>query len=356
MPVEPPLTSALLFWYDRNARTLPWRQPPGKDSRPDPYRVWLAEIMLQQTTVAAAGPYFERFTSRWPTVEALAAADDGELMAAWAGLGYYARARNLLAAAREIVRLGGFPGNAAGLRALPGIGDYTAAAVAAIAFAEPAVVIDANVERVASRLFAVAEPLPAAKTILKQKLAPLVPHKRPGDFAQAMMDLGATICTVRKPACLACPLAAYCAAHALGAPTAFPVKPPKALRPTRYGTAWWMEADGKVALVRRAAKGMLGGMLALPGSEWSLVETVSNPTLAGNWRMIGAPVLHSFTHFDLVLSVMGSVLDAPVPTLASAELLWHPREALGDVGLPTLYKKAVAVALATTANACFGEA
>lgn len=265
------VSAKLLAWYDRNGRSLPWRSPPGTPP-PDPYRVWLSEVMLQQTTVAMATPYYARFLARWPAVDDLAAADDGEVMREWAGLGYYARARNLLAGARAVVVVGGWPDTEEGLRALPGVGAYTAAAVAAIAFDRRAVVVDGNVERVVARLFAVAAPLPGAKRVLYALTDTLTPDARAGDHAQAMMDLGATVCTPRHPACTRCPLAAGCMAYAAGEPARFPVKPPKAIKPVRYGTAYWIEVDGDVLLERRPAKGLLGGMLGLPTGEWVAAE------------------------------------------------------------------------------------
>ncbi|PZU61881.1 MAG: A/G-specific adenine glycosylase, partial [Sphingobium sp.] len=243
----------LLAHYDVHARRLPWRAPPGANAA-DPYHVWLSEVMLQQTTVAAVGPYFEKFTVRWPTVEDLAASADADLMAAWAGLGYYARARNLLACARAVVadHGGRFPDTEDALRALPGLGAYTAAAVAAIAFGRRAVVVDANVERVVARLFAIATPLPAARPDIRAAADSITPDLRAGDFAQAMMDLGATICTARNPACGICPLRQDCAAVRTADPAAFPVKAPKKAKPHRLGHAWWIErSDGQVWLVRR---------------------------------------------------------------------------------------------------------
>lgn len=352
MSVEPVATRNLLRWYDAHARTLPWRLPPGHLGEPDPYRVWLAEIMLQQTTVAAAGPYFERFIARWPTVQALAATDDAALMAAWAGLGYYARARNLLAAARAVVALGAFPDSEAGLLQLPGVGAYTAAAVAAIAFGEPAVVIDANVERVASRWFALAQPFPAARAALKQRLAAFVPATRPGDFAQAMMDLGATLCTPRMPACDACPVHAQCKAHAMGTPAAFPVKPAKRPRPTRQGVVWWIEHAGAVALARRPPRGLLGGMLALPGTAWTIDPPATTPPFPADWQQFQGTVRHGFTHFELVLQVRKARLAARPEALGDVPLMWVAIADLESAGLPTLYKKAVAVALASGAQAC----
>ena len=317
----------LLGWYDRSARVLPWRVPPGSDAVPDPYKVWMAEVMLQQTTVAAVAGYFERFTARWPTVRGLAAADDADVMAAWAGLGYYARARNLLACARAVVRDHGgvFPDTEDGLRALPGVGDYTAASVAAIAFGRSAVVVDANIERVIARHRLILTPLPAAKREIKAMLAPLVPAERPGDFAQAMMDLGAGICTPRRPACGICPLMTDCRARGRDDIDRIPVKAAKKPKPQRHGLAYWIERDGKLWLVRRPDKGMLGGMRALPGGTW----TDGLPTESGI-----VSVDHSFTHFDLrLVLVRGKAPDA------AAEGIWWPISDLDAAGLPTLYRK-----------------
>src|SRR5689334_17888112 len=262
MPVD--AAKALLCWYVVDKRRLPWRAEAG--ARADPYRVWLSEVMLQQTTVAAVKPYFETFTSRWPSVEALAAAEDGEVMAAWAGLGYYARARNLLACARVVAgeHKGVFPDSEEGLLRLPGIGPYTAAAIAAIAFGKRAVVVDGNVERVIARLHALQAPLPQARPRIRELVDAMTPDEGAGDFAQAMMDLGATICTPRRPACGLCPVRRWCKAYAEGAPERYPVKAPRAARPHRTGTAYWLEHQGQVLLVRRPARGLLGGMLALP--------------------------------------------------------------------------------------------
>jgi A/G-specific adenine glycosylase len=317
----------LLAWYDRAARVLPWRIAPGSDDSPDPYRIWLAEVMLQQTTVAAVAGYFARFTERWPTVADLAAAEDADVMAAWAGLGYYARARNLLACARAVVadHGGHFPDTEAALRALPGIGEYTAASVAAIAFGRPAVVIDANVERVVARHRLIETPLPLAKREIRAGLAPLVAAGRPGDFAQALMDLGATICTPRAPACAICPLADDCRSRGRPDIERLPVKPAKRGKPHRHGVAWWIEESGRVWLVRRPAKGMLGGMRALPGGDWSDAP----PAESGIAR-----VDHGFTHFDLTLTLVRREA-----SFAAAEGEWWPISELDAAGLPTLYRK-----------------
>ena len=334
--------SALLGWYDLNARALPWRAPPGAPAA-DPYHVWLSEIMLQQTTVAAVKPYFAEFLRRWPTVGALAAADEGDVMAAWAGLGYYARARNLIACARAVAAMGGaFPRSETALRALPGIGDYTAAAIASIAFGLPAVAVDANVERVTARLFAVEAPLPAARPALRARAASIWPTERPGDFAQAMMDLGATICTTRGPACAICPLFGGCAAAGRGDPERFPVKAAKRARPVRRGTAFWLERDGHVLLCRRPAKGMLGGMRALPSGPWGEADPgladapVAASGHAPDWEPLGR-VGHVFTHFALELSVAGAIAAGGGE---DAEGEWWPIAALPEAGLPTLFAKA----------------
>jgi A/G-specific adenine glycosylase len=341
-PFDPStIAPALLAWYDRNARVLPWRAPPGSDAA-DPYRVWLSEIMLQQTTVAAVIPYFTAFTRRWPTVAALAAADDAELMAAWAGLGYYARARNLLACARAVVAEHGgrFPADEAGLRALPGIGAYTAAAIAAIAFGRRAVVVDGNVERVVSRLFALADPLPRVRPAIRAATDAITPQPRAGDFAQAMMDLGATICTPRAPRCLLCPLADACRARARGTPEGFPVRLPKAARPERRGEAWWMERDGAVWLIRRPARGLLGGMRALPSSDWS-ADPDPAPPVAARWTTLREPVRHVFTHFALALHVHHAHIGADPP----GEGDWWPIASLDAAGLPSLFARAAKAVL-----------
>ncbi|WP_095012959.1 A/G-specific adenine glycosylase [Tsuneonella mangrovi] len=326
----------LLDWYDRNARALPWRSPPGAPP-PEPYRVWLSEVMLQQTTTAAVAPYFAEFTRRWPSVEALAAAPEADVMAAWAGLGYYSRARNLVATARIIAEREAFPDTEEALRELPGVGAYIAAAVAAIAFGQRAVVVDANVERVVSRLFALGYPLPGVRKAIREKADAITPHARAGDFAQAMMDLGATICTPREPRCLLCPLAEDCDARAGGDPARYPVKAPKKAKPQRTGTAWWIEREGAVWLVCRPAKGMLGGMRALPDDGWSArVDGSRKPPLAGDWERAGT-VRHSFTHFDLDLEVQ--VFRAAEPQMAG-DGEWWPLDEIDSAGLPTVFAKA----------------
>lgn len=333
------LRKALLDWYDAHARTLPWRVGPGETRRADPYRVWLSEVMLQQTTVPHATPYFLGFTQRWPTVADLAAEEDAEVMSAWAGLGYYARARNLLACARAVAQHHGgvFPDTEAGLLGLPGVGAYTAAAVAAIAFGREANVVDGNVERVMARLFAVETPLPAAKPELKRLAATLVTDRRPGDWAQALMDLGATLCRPREPLCDRCPVSAFCAAHAEGRPAGYPRKTAKMERPRRYGVAYLVEKDGAVALVRRPDKGLLGGMLGLPTSEWraqpwSLSEAIAAAPGSGDWKPMGE-IEHVFTHFALTLAVLrgeGDVRDA----------IWRPTDQ-AEEGLPSVFLKAL---------------
>ena len=335
------ITLTLLAWYDRHARALPWRAPPGTDPAtlgPDwPYRVWLSEVMLQQTTVAAVVPYFVRFTQAWPTVADLAAADEGEVMSAWAGLGYYSRARNLIACARDVVARGGFPDSEAGLRELPGVGAYTAAAVAAIGFGRAAVPVDANIERVTARLFAIGAPLPGAKSAIRAAAERIAPMVRAGDFAQATMDLGATICTTRNPRCLLCPLRAVCAGYATGTPEAFPLKAKKQAKPLRQGLAYWLVQDETVWLVRRPPSGMLGGMRALPDDGWNARGDGSG---AGLGEVLGM-VRHGFTHFNLELTVV-------VGEKALGEGEWWPVARLDEAGLPTLFAKAVRLAVATS--------
>lgn len=340
--MEDRVAPALLDWYDGHARALPWRAGPGEPP-PEPYRVWLSEVMLQQTTTAAVAPYFQRFTERWPNVEALAAAPEEEVMAEWAGLGYYSRARNLVACARAVAERGAFPDNEDELRALPGLGAYTAAAVAAIAFGKRAVVVDANVERVVARLFAIDEPLPAARKAIRAAAERITPNGRPGDFAQAMMDLGATICTARRPKCLLCPVGGECRARAQGRQAELPVKAPKKAKPRRTGTAFWIERNGEVWLVRRPKRGMLGGMRALPDDGWSARSDGSEDApIAGAWRA-GGVVSHGFTHFDLELGLAIYAGDK-WGDLAGGE--WWPAAELDSAGLPTLFAKAARLAVA----------
>ncbi len=345
MPPTLKIRSRLLAWYDANARVLPWRIGPQDHAagiRADPYRVWLSEVMLQQTTVPHATPYFLAFTRRWPTVVDLAGEQDGEVMAAWAGLGYYARARNLLACARALAeRHGGvFPDTEEGLLALPGVGAYTAAAVAAIAFDRPANVVDGNVERVISRLYAVKTPLPAAKPELKTLAAALVGPERPGDWAQALMDLGATICRPKAPLCDRCPLAGTCAALAEGDPGTYPRKTAKAASPHRLGTAYLALRGDRVGLVRRPDKGLLGGMLALPSSDWGAKPAaLDGAPFPADWRPAGQ-IEHVFTHFSLSLQLMRAQADAG----AGVELIWTDIDEAAR-SLPSVFLKALRAGL-----------
>ncbi|SMQ59327.1 A/G-specific DNA-adenine glycosylase [Altererythrobacter xiamenensis] len=338
------ISRALLDWYDQHARDLPWRARPGAPA-PDPYRVWLSEVMLQQTTVAAVKPYFAKFTETWPTVEALAAAEEAKIMAAWAGLGYYSRARNLVKCAREVAARGGFPDKEAGLRELPGLGAYTAAAIAAIAFGQRAVVVDANVERVVARLFAIDEPLPATRKTIRAAADTITPDERAGDFAQAMMDLGSSICTARDPKCLLCPLSDACEGRRSGDPARLPVKPPKKAKPERKGRAFWIERDDHVWIVRREGEGMLGGMAALPDDGWSAREDGSGDApVEGEWASLGA-VRHVFTHASLTLEVLR--LESSRQPEGSGQ--WWPISDIESAGLPTLFAKAARLALAQRA-------
>lgn len=342
-----PSAKTLLVWYDRHRRRLPWRALPGE--KPDPYAVWLSEIMLQQTTVATVGPYFESFIARWPTVAALSTADLDEVLHAWQGLGYYARARNLHRCAQVVANdLGGrFPETEDGLRALPGIGRYSAAAIAAIAFGQRCTVVDGNVERVMARQFAVEEALPAAKDSLHALADRLTPARRAGDYAQGVMDLGATICTPRAPKCMLCPWNDSCR----GKETAesLPRRVPKPERPTRRGVAFWItRPDGAVLLRRRPEKGLLGGMIEVPSTDWregaapSSAKALKEAPLAVlDWRKLPGMVTHTFTHFYLELTVLAG----RVGRGAAPGALWCPPDCLGDHALPTVMKKIAAHAL-----------
>jgi A/G-specific adenine glycosylase len=338
------VAARVLAWYDRNARTLPWRYPPGE--RADPYRVWLSEIMLQQTTVAAVRAYFERFTTLWPTVADLAASPVDDVTAAWAGLGYYSRARNLHAAARMVVnRFGGaFPADEAELRELPGVGPYTAAAIASIAFGLKATPLDGNIERVMCRLHAVETPLPAVKPQLKALAESHTPDTRAGDYAQGLMDLGATICTPKSPVCALCPLNADCHAFALGIAADLPRRAAKADRPHRVGAAFVLvSTDGNILLRRREAKGLLGGMLEVPGTTWA-AEPPSAPfdhaPAALDWVLSQTQAQHVFTHFSLSLDVYA----AETADERISNGLWTPLETARET-LPTVMRKVVAAAL-----------
>jgi A/G-specific adenine glycosylase len=340
--------AALLGWYDRHRRRLPWRALPGEAV--DPYRVWLSEIMLQQTTVAAVAPYFAAFLARWPDVASLAAAPIGEVMRAWAGLGYYSRARNLHACALAVAGQHGgrFPDRVEGLRALPGIGNYTASAIAAIAYDRPAAVVDGNVERVVTRLDAIETELPAAKPLIKARVAALLDPDRPGDFAQGMMDLGATICTPKRPACALCPLRLWCRAHAAGTQETYPRKAPKKAGMLRRGAAFVVLRAGGHLLVRtRPAKGLLGGMTEVPGTEWSAgfdtAGALAAAPLGLSFARQSGAVSHVFTHFPLELIVYRA--EAPAGTAAPPGSRWISLEEVADEAFPTLMRKVIAHAL-----------
>lgn len=351
-----PIHDRLLAWYDRHARVLPWRVRGTK--RPNPYRVWLSEIMLQQTTVVTVGPYFHTFLQRWPTVQHMATAPVEAVLDAWAGLGYYARARNMHRCAQVVCDdfAGTFPDDEAALRRLPGIGPYTAAAIAAIAFGRRASVVDGNVERVVARLHAVESPLPGAKAALRALAAALLPTEpaadfRYGDFAQAMMDLGATVCVARGPRCDSCPLAEGCAGRAAGIAETLPRRAAKTPRPTRRGVAFWIEGpDGAVLLRRRPQRGLLGGMLELPSTEWreagwAPAETRAAAPVPADWRPLPGIVRHTFTHFHLELTVWAGTV------ARDSAGHWVRREELGGLALPTLMRKAVAHAQAGVTGA-----
>lgn len=335
----------LLAWYDRHRRVLPWRARPGEVA--DPYRVWLSEVMLQQTTVRAVIPYFQRFLQLFPTVVDLAAAPTEEVMKAWAGLGYYSRARNLHACAQAVVeRHGGeFPGDEEALRALPGIGTYTAAAVAAIAFDRRAVVVDGNVERVVTRLHAFEEPLPGSKPAIRSLTDSLTPSLRPGDFAQAMMDLGATLCSPKNPACGLCPFADRCDARRLGTAETFPRKEKKTEGKRRSGAAFVaIRADGAVLVRTRPPKGLLGGMTEVPGTSWAAgrdaAGDLGEAPLRAEWQKLPGTVVHVFTHFPLDLTVFRGRV--PAGTAAPAGTRWLPPEDIAGAAFPTVFRKVLA--------------
>jgi A/G-specific adenine glycosylase len=349
--IDFPTAAALLSWYDRHHRDLPWRVSPPMAARgvkAEPYHVWLSEVMLQQTTVPAVKSYFAKFLERWPTVNDLAAAPTDDVMAAWAGLGYYARARNLKKCAEAVAREHGgiFPDTEEGLKALPGIGDYTAAAVAAIAFDRQAAVMDGNVERVISRLFAISTPLPAGKPLMRQKVALLTPATRPGDFAQAMMDLGAIICTPKRPACSLCPFRDACEALHRHDPELFPVKAAKKDKPVRRGAAFVaVTPEGEILLRRRVESGLLGGMTEVPTTGWTArldgaTDTGAAP-LAADWQSCGT-VVHVFTHFELRLTIYRAALKNR-PDIDDG--WWEPVTNLDSQALPTVMKKAIEQAI-----------
>jgi A/G-specific adenine glycosylase len=350
-PIARDIAPMLLGWYDRERRELPWRFAPGE--RADPYRVWLSEIMLQQTTVKTVIPYFQKFLMRWPTIAALAKAELDEVLAAWAGLGYYSRARNLYACAKAVVEKHGgrFPSAEKALLELPGIGPYTAAAIASIAFGERATPVDGNVERVVARLFAVREPMPLAKPALRSLAATLTPLTRTGDFAQAMMDLGATICTPKSPSCLMCPLKADCTARQLGIEGRLPARTPKGERPARFGIAFIaLREDGAVLLRRRPDNGLLGGMLEVPSTDWvdmlpPAKDAMRIMPVKADWWKVPSTVRHVFTHFELELVCYRAVvpLDVSLTFWAdSPRCSWAPRRELEHLALPSLMRKVIA--------------
>lgn len=349
--VDGDIAGRLLAWYDANHRELPWRMPPrelAKGHRPDPYRVWLSEVMLQQTTVEAVKAYYRAFLDKWPDVGSLAAADAEDVMKAWAGLGYYSRARNLKACAETVAALpeNRFPDTEAGLRTLPGIGPYTAAAIAAIAFDRPAAVVDGNVERVVTRLFSIATPLPEAKVEIRAHVERMLAASRPGDFAQAMMDLGATICTPRRPRCMLCPLREDCSAIVAGDPERYPVKPPKVERPTRRGAAFVAVApDGSVLLRKRPAKGLLGGMTEVPTTGWTAridgATGADSAPFPAQWHHSGS-INHVFTHFSLDLDVFRAELSLATPVEGH---FWSAADELDGEALPTVMKKVIEAAI-----------
>ena len=351
MTPQPEHASRLLAWYDRHRRTLPWRALPG--AKTEPYLVWLSEIMLQQTTVATVGDYFRKFVARWPTVQALAAAPIDDILSAWAGLGYYARARNLHACARTVTELhdGRFPDTEDALRALPGIGPYTAAAIRAIAFDQPASAVDGNVERVIARLFAIRTPLPDAKPEIQARAASLVPRQRAGDYAQAMMDLGATVCTPRSPRCVICPLMKTCKARKEGIAEELPARAPKAEKPTRRGLAFVLaNRDGAILLRKRPAKGLLGGMDEVPSSPWRegklvIADALNEAPVPARWKVLEGGVRHTFTHFHLELAVARATATTSRLAKLAPGSAWVEIDKLDERALPTVMRKVIAHAV-----------
>jgi A/G-specific adenine glycosylase len=334
--------STLLAWYDRHRRVLPWRALKGE--RQDPYRVWLSEIMLQQTTVQAVGPYFAKFLKKWPNVKTLARAEQDDVLAAWAGLGYYARARNLHKAAKAVAEAGGvFPTSYEGLRALPGVGDYTAGAIAAIAYDLPYAAMDANAERVSARYAGIEEPLPKSKPEMRAALQALVPQKRAGDFAQALMDLGSAICTPKRPACLSCPWMEDCEARKRGVQEQLPRKGEKPARPLKRGAAFVVrDPSGAVLLLKRPETGLLGGMLQPPLGPWtdgfpSKAEAMKQVPFKAEWKKRVGIVRHGFTHFELEIEVF----TAEVSKRPAHEGRWVDANKLKDSALPTVMRKIV---------------
>jgi A/G-specific adenine glycosylase len=349
------IAAAALAWYDGHRRELPWRAPPG--ARPDPYVVWLSEIMLQQTTVAAVKPYFAAFLARWPSVQHLARADIGEVMREWAGLGYYSRARHLHGCANIVAEeFGGeFPRTEAALLQLPGIGPYTAAAIAAIAFGEPAAAVDGNIARVIARLFAIGTPPPAAKARTKARASRLVPRERPGDFTQALMDLGATLCSPKNPSCDSCPLQSFCLGHASGDPAALPRKAPQRKKPVRHGAVFFIQREDGAVLVRtRPANGLLGGMTELPGTRWDLHFDASKAAkyapVEATYRKLDQAVSHSFTHFALRLEIF--MAEVPARQCAPENCRFVPRHGLAKEAFPSVMRKVLAAVHGAKAPVC----
>jgi len=334
------LTKSLLAWYQDNKRDLPWRT-----ENPEPYRVWLSEIMLQQTTVPVVGPYFEEFTRRWPTLKSLAAANLDDVLHAWQGLGYYARARNLHKCAQVLVAqyAGDFPRNEKRLLALPGIGSYTAAAIAAIAFDIPSAPVDGNIVRVISRLLRLQTPLPGLRREVAAVLPPLIPSDKPGDMVQALMDLGSAICRPGKPLCQQCPWQAMCAAFKAGETEQLPVKAARKAKPTRHGVVFWIEnSQAHILLRRRAEKGLLGGMMEVPSSgwreeEWGRQEAINEAPVLADWQSIPGCVRHTFTHFHLSLTVLhGRANQGKVNTG-----VWCAPDQFSNHALPSVMKKVI---------------